>query len=333
MKHIKAKDFNSRFLPAVKKAASVCLTTHVNPDGDGLAACLALRRILAHLGYSADIVVDDLDLERFDFLQVRENVVVDCVSLRYDLVIIIDLHDYGRLGDRIHLTETADKVIVIDHHEINDDMMECGCCWIDTSAVCTGWMIYNLFRDVIEQMPAEDKAYVGACLYTTLLNDTNNFTNANTDANAFELASAACRMGAKPHQIHKIFMVQRSSGEMRLLGQVLSTIELFDKGRILFMHSSLAMLEENKLSKEATSNFTRWIQDLKGVEVAVFFREETENEYKLSLRSKTVNVHAIAVRHNGGGHLQASGCTMKGSLPDLKKKILEEIRHAERLTH
>ncbi len=330
---MKAKDFNARLLPVFKAAKSICLTTHVNPDGDGLAACLAVKRILQNLGLQADIVVDEFDLDRYGFLNVLDNVVLDCASLQYDLVVIIDLHDYDRLVQRVHLAKSAHTVIVIDHHEIQDDMMDCDFCWVDPSAVCTGWMIYSLFQKEIEALPEADREYVGTCLYTTLLNDTNNFTNANTNEDAFVLAAAACRYGVKPGQIQRMFMVVRTSGEMRLLGQVLSTIELYDKGKILFMDSSLAMLEENLLSKEATSNFTRWVQDLKGVDTIGYFREESMHNYRLSLRSKTINVHSIAVKYGGGGHLQASGCMMTGSLDDLKQKLLQEIHRADKLVH
>jgi len=231
----------------------------------------------------------------------------------------------------VHLVRKAEKVFVLDHHEVHDDMIDCDCSWIESHAVCTGWMLQEMFRDIIDKMSEEDKLFVGMCLYTTLLNDTNNFTNANTDKHAYELASSILNYGVIPHLVYRLFMLSRTPAEMKLVGQVLSTIENYDEGRILFMHSTNAMLAENDLDKEATSNLTRWVQNLKGVETIVYYREEEANLYRLSLRSKIINVHAIAVKYNGGGHLQASGCNIKGSLPELKKLMLEEIHSADKL--
>jgi phosphoesterase RecJ-like protein len=328
-----ARQFRDNLLPAIAKATSICLTTHINPDGDGLCACLAVKRILQNLGYKADIVVDDLQLDRYEFMQVYDNVILYSPEQKYDLVIVIDLHDTQRLGDRHHLVQKAQAVCVLDHHEIENDMMDCAFAWVQSSAVCTGWMVFELFKAEISTLSAEDKVYVGTCLYTTLLNDTNNFTNANTDSHAFALAQACCDYGVKTFQIYRKYMISRSPVEMRLIGQVLSTIKYYEQDSILFMHSTLAMLNENNLDTDATSNMTRWVQDLKGVQTICYFREEETNQYRLSLRSKAINVHSIAIKYGGGGHIQASGCNCKGTLAEVEALILAEIAKAEKLAH
>jgi bifunctional oligoribonuclease and PAP phosphatase NrnA len=329
----KAKQCAQKLLEEIGQARTVCLTTHVNPDGDGLCSCLALKRILQHLGYEVDIITDDLSLERYGFLQVLDHVKPYDGKMRYDLVFMIDLHDSTRLDTRIEMVRQARHVFVIDHHEVRNDLIDCTCCWIEPKAVSTGWMLHEMFREEIVQLQSEDKIYVGNCLYTTLLNDTNNFVNANTDRHAFELAAETCGYGISPSELYRLYMTSRTPVEMRLLGQVLSTIELHDKGHILFVDSSLDMLEMNNLDKEATSNLTRWVQDLKGVDSVVYFREESIGLYRLSIRSKIYNVNSIAIKYGGGGHLQASGCMMKGSLPEVKRLTLDELHNAERLAH
>lgn len=326
-----AVDFSKTLLDAVYEAKSIGLTTHINPDGDGLCTCLALKRILKHLGYQADIIVDDLNLEKYDYLNALDEVIVNTNDLSYELLIVIDLHDYRRLGDRNHLTKKAKWEFIIDHHEIEDDLMVCSQYWIDSSAVCTGWMLHEMFKSIIAKLSSEDKIYIGNCLYTTLLNDTNNFANANTDKHSYELSAAICDYGTKPYLIQRLFMLSHTPIEMRLIGEILSTIEMHDEGRILFMHSTLEMLERNNLDEEATSSITRWVQDLKGVETVIYFREQDTDDYRLSLRSKTVNVHSIAIQYEGGGHIQASGCHCLGSLLNVKAVILDKINTAERL--
>jgi phosphoesterase RecJ-like protein len=328
---LQAKQCGEKLLAEIGEAQTICLTTHMNPDGDGLCSCLALKMILQHLGFRVEIVVDDLSLDKYSFLQVYDHVLTYDSSLKYELVFIIDLHDETRLGSRMELISKARKVFVIDHHEVQDDLVKCDCCWIEPKAVSTGWMLHEMFRDTIKSLPADVKKYVGDCLYTTLLNDTNNFVNANTDRHAFELAAETYDYGVNPSELYRIYLTSHTAPEMRLLGQIFSTIELHDEGKILFVDSSLKMLEMNGLDQEATSNFTRWVQDLKGVDSVVFFREESVGLYRLSLRSKVCNVHNIAVKYGGGGHIRASGCSLQGTLPEIKQTVLQELHQADRL--
>ncbi len=327
--HGKAISIKASLLISLKNASSICLTTHINPDGDGLAACLAMQTILHNLGYNADIIVDDFNLERFAFVDVFSRIKINNPADCYDLVIIVDLHDKQRLGDRSHLAEKGNEVYIIDHHEVENDLLPATYSWVEPLAVCTGWMVYDIFMEEIAQMKATEQTYVATCLYITLLNDTNNFTNANTEIHSFELASELCKLGIKPHQIHRSFMQSRSATEMKFIGQVLSTIELHENGSILFMLSTLEMLEENHLDSDATSNLTRWVTDLKGVDCVVYFREEAADSYRLSLRSKSKNVHSIALSYGGGGHLVAAGCHVEGKLPEIRQTILNQLLAAE----
>ncbi len=321
-------EFQAELKDKIKSAQSVCLTTHVNPDGDGLCACLAVKRIFRNLVPKVEFVVDDLELERYDFLHVQSEVITLEEAGNYDLVLVIDLHDSNRLGTRIKLAQTAKTVLIIDHHEIKEALLPADFAWIDPSLVCTGWMVHYLFQSEIANLTSEDKLFVGKCLYTTLLNDTNNFVNSNTNKQAFELAAKTVEYGANPAEISESYLEAHTAAEMKLIGTILLTLETMQNGKIAIMHCTREMLQQYGLGPEATSNLTRLIQNLKGVEAAVFVREESSDYYRLSLRSKTIDVNKIAVKFGGGGHIRASGCHLKGSLTEVKQLILNEIMQA-----
>lgn len=50
--------------------------------------------------------------------------------------------------------------------------------------------------------------------------------------------------------------------------------------------------------------------EIKGVDIWVNFTE-TENAVLCEIRAKSYNINQIAVAHGGGGHLKASGATLK----------------------
>jgi phosphoesterase RecJ-like protein len=70
------------------------------------------------------------------------------------------------------------------------------------------------------------------------------------------------------------------------------------------------------------------LRAIRGVIVAVFFEELADGKVRVSMRSKSekVNVCAICEKFGGGGHVLAAGARIPGTLAEVEKKILEEVR-------
>ena len=72
-------------------------------------------------------------------------------------------------------------------------------------------------------------------------------------------------------------------------------------------------------------------QDIAGVEVAIMFKPSAEKEtVKLSFRSRRLNVSDLARSLGGGGHARAAGCTLKGSVYEVKPRVLTRVMEALR---
>jgi phosphoesterase RecJ-like protein len=77
-------------------------------------------------------------------------------------------------------------------------------------------------------------------------------------------------------------------------------------------------------SREHAEGFVEFLKEMRGVEVAVVARQIGENRYKISMRSKgKVDVASVASRFGGGGHKNAAGCTIEGSIDQVKKILIE----------
>ncbi len=75
-----------------------------------------------------------------------------------------------------------------------------------------------------------------------------------------------------------------------------------------------------------TENFINFVRSVKGVEVAVLLRQIAEKQYKISLRSKgRVDLSALAQSFGGGGHRNAAGGLMSGSLEEVTNKVIGEV--------
>jgi len=317
----------------IMAAESIAITTHINPDGDGFCAALALQRILQCLNRNSTIWMDNDDLSRYAFLDdgqptdVRSFATAQSVQ-NYDLAFVLDCNSYDRIGARRQLLDNAKNTVMLDHHVVEHNPIEADISLIETHYVSVGAILFALFKTEIISQKGKHKIYTGNCLYTTILNDTNNYANANTDAAVFALASELTELGIKPYQLYKEFFLNHSAEEMRYVGQTLATIELHHNRKVLFMHSTLQMSIENNIDPESVMNITRWVQGVAGLDAIVYFREEEPGRYKLSLRSTKLDVNRIAVNYGGGGHIKASGCTIASSLPEIKARLLQELSAA-----
>jgi phosphoesterase RecJ-like protein len=82
---------------------------------------------------------------------------------------------------------------------------------------------------------------------------------------------------------------------------------------------------------EDTDNFVNYVRSVKGVEVAVLFRQTGPAQYKISLRSKgRVDLSGTAQSLGGGGHRNAAGGTLDGPLDEVTKRVIEEVEKAIR---
>lgn len=112
---------------------------------------------------------------------------------------------------------------------------------------------------------------------------------------------------------------------MLLLGAALANLQL--DGRLAWLWISANDMDRTGAAEEDCEGIVNYAIGIGGIEVAVFLRELRGHEVRLSLRSKgQVNVATIAERFGGGGHENASGCTLDGTLPMAMEQILAELR-------
>ncbi len=319
-------ELHDKLLEQLLPGRTVGIMSHVEPDGDGFAASLALQQILRARGLRSEIIVDpDSHLERFAFLMEDAVVLTVTGGLSYDLLIVLDCNSYSRVPGREDLIRASRHVILIDHHVPENGVIKTDYSFVDTSAVSAGAIIHRALREEIAALPAAVRTSVANCIYVTIINDTNNFINANTDAEVFRVAAELGELGISPALLYKQYFLNHEALEMRYIGEVLSTIELHNADRVLFMHSTLEMQRRNRLTADAIMNITRWVQGVRDIDIVAYLREEAPGVFKLSLRSPKFDVNSVAASYAGGGHKSASGATLKGDLAKIKTELLGKL--------
>ncbi len=304
---------------AIKDSARFFLTSHVNPDGDAIGSLLAMNRLLLGLGREVTAFTTDPIPSNFRFLPSSDLVVhtLDAVKGKsFDLGIVMDSTDWERTGKDIPSELGAIKVVNIDHHVSNKCFGDIN--YIDPAASAVGEMLY----DVIQAMKAPIDSEVATCLYTAIMTDTGSFTYSNTTARAFEISERLVRCGAQPAKIAEEINENYSVSRLELLRLSLSSLEFSEDRRIGSMTITQKMFNETHTGPDVIEGFIDYPRFVAGVKVAVLFRELPRGGYKVSFRSRdTLDVSRVAGHFGGGGHVNASGCTVNGDLAQVKRDV------------
>ncbi|MBI3318558.1 MAG: bifunctional oligoribonuclease/PAP phosphatase NrnA, partial [Candidatus Omnitrophica bacterium] len=224
----------------------------------------------------------------------------------------------GRLLQRIPMG------ICVDHHVSNQGFATLN--WIDPEAAATGEMIYRLYR-AFGVTPTREAAL---CLYAAIVTDTGSFRYRNTSPAVHEIAADLIGLGVSPLRVAQELYESRSANDLKLIGTVLVGMGVSSDGKVAWVEVPRALLKKFRASDEVTDELVNFPRSVRTAEVALCLREAPRpGEIRVSLRSKgRVNVDTIARKFGGGGHMAASGCTVKGTLLQARKKVLKVVLQA-----
>lgn len=299
------------------------IACHENPEGDAIGSELALALALRKMGKVATVLNADPVPWNLMFLPGADTVVRDEDGSRYEVAVVVDCGSPERTGSVQAELRKPPLMVNIDHHRTN------GCrgdhCLVDPEAAATGMLIYR----VLDAMGSEIDYDVAVNIYVAILTDTGSFHYSNTSPEAFHIAGEMVRRGIDPWDVAEKVYESRSADRLRLLGRVLASLEIGAGGKVASVTTMKKDLADFSAGKDALEGFINYPRSVIGVEIAVSFREEGEREFRVSFRSKgRVDVSAVAQSFGGGGHRNAAGCTVRGSLSDVKEKVFGALEAA-----
>ena len=316
------------------------ITSHENPDGDAIGSMIALGLSLESIGKEVVFYNRDGATAALKFLPGSEKVnsSLDNIRGNFDATFVVDCTDTSRAGEEFERFKDSGRcgtTIIIDHHQTSKSSADLYV--LNSNASSTGIIIYSFLKTLSHQLGSgqalEITPEIAQNLYTTIVVDTGSFKYSNTIPETFEIAAELVRLGANPSEISQNLYETEPLQRLKLLGLVLPTLEVYEDGRIASVVIKKEMFRTTGTSKEDTEGFVNFPRSINGVEVAVLFREEEARDgnsrWKLSLRSKgKVNAARIAEKFGGGGHEGAAGCTITGTLTEVKRSIFSSINEA-----
>ena len=289
--------------------SSFVLTTHVNPDGDGIGSVVALATALREAGKTATIINHSPTPAVYDFLDPSGSIRVydparDLQLIRdAGVIAVVDTSQLERirsLADPVRESEAAK--LCIDHHL--DPEHFAGFELFDEDATSTGELIYRLLRAWRGDRFSPE---VSTALYTAIMTDTGSFRYPRVDPEIFRICASLIESGADPVGCYNLVYERWSDGRIRLLGEMLAGLRMSAGGAIASVTITRAMLARTGTIEAETDNFTTFPMSINGVRVGILFLEMPDG-MKISFRSRgTIPVNLLAREFGGNGHLNAAG--------------------------
>jgi phosphoesterase RecJ-like protein len=214
--------------------------------------------------------------------------------------------------------------INIDHHPGNTNF---GCLNLtDEKASSSAELIYYLVQSQGYTLTPD----MAEALYAAVLTDTGCFCFSNTTPGSLRVGAALVEAGARPEYISERIYQSYGVEYMKLKGEILDTLSLAGNGRIAWVEITEKMLAGSGVAPHDTQEFADLPRMVIGARVGVLFREMPGGkETKVSFRSAGgFDVQAVAKSFGGGGHRQAAGCVMPGSLPAVRRKVISALEAA-----
>jgi len=319
------------FWSVIEAAKRLILISHVKPDGDTLGSASAFFSVGTEIGKQCRWGGRDPFPGMYAFLphaQKYEQIesLGEFAPTQGDVVIALDTSTRDRSVTDLDLSPV---LLNIDHH--HDNSLYGDIVRVDSGASSTAELLWNIFSSAPIPLISYEAAF---SLYVGVATDSGSFSFSCTTSRTHMAVSGMLEKGVRPAEVNRLLNYNRSYAKMRLWGLALSRITV--KGTAAMTWLVDADFRNFGADPSETENLVNQLLLIRDVELALLLIDHREG-VRVSIRSEgAVSAAAIAHRFGGGGHPQAAGCTLSGTLSSATDRLFsaidECVRGDERLS-
>jgi phosphoesterase RecJ-like protein len=310
------------FIQFIKAGSKFLVAGHKEPDGDCVGSQLALSSVLRRLGKEA-VPCSAGPFTRTEVMPYagRFTAAPGEGERENARVIVVDCSTPDRTGDLAPALEGL-PLGVIDHHATGDHPVSSAetPVFLDPGAPAVSFLILLLI-EALGLSPTREEAEL---LFFGLCTDTGFFRHVDAGgSDTFAAASRLIKAGANPKAAFHAMYGGKNLGSRILMGIILTRVESFFDGRLLLSFETYEETRRFGLEGRDSDSLYQLLQSVAGVEAIVIIRQEKPDNCTVGFRSRdAVDVAAIAAGFGGGGHKNAAGLSVNGTIEELRPKIL-----------
>lgn len=313
----------SKAFDAIKNHDVIVIHRHSNPDGDAMGSQIGLKHILETNFPDKKIYAVGDDARRFSFMDGSQMDVIDDSVYDGALAIVLDTSAKSLVSDDRY--SLADETIRIDHHIFVEDIADID---IDDTSFesCCGLVTY-----LVREWGLDVDSYAAKALFTGLVTDSGRFRYDSTTPRTFDLASFLLSKGFNATSIYNQLYVDSYENVKKRAEFVLAV--KFSPSNVAYIYTVADRVKELGMEAQAVSRgMVNVMAEIKDVDIWVNFTE-CEQGVLCEIRSKCYDINKIAVAHGGGGHIKASGATLKDQAEAMQvlAELDELVQKGERI--
>ncbi len=306
----------------IEEADTIAVFAHVRPDGDSVGSALALGWALSDMGKKVEFVSEDPIPEHFRFLfRFTEDGADPFLRSpqKADCFILPDISSRDRAGEFFGIHPEIQPDICIDHHISNQGFAKLNWVEWESPAACC------VLTELLPELGFTLTERISSALLCGIITDTNSFSNSNVTAESLRNAADLIENGAK------IFSISQQAYKLHTR----SEMELWKLGmNNMHIEENMVWSVFRKADRDAIGyigdddrGFVNYMGNTANIKVAVLFIEVDDQNTKISWRALPgFDVSCVASYFGGGGHLAASGATIRGKLDEIIPAVLEKTR-------
>lgn len=288
------------------------ILTHAYPDGDTLGSGFALCLALQQIGKNARVITTNIP-SKFTYLLkgVKEQ------DFEAQTIISTDVAADSLLGS--NMEKYAGRIdVCIDHHGSNTITAEEK--FVDRFAAATCEIVYKLFR----RMKIKITEQIADCLYTGISTDTGCFRYTNTTSETMRVAAQLMDFGCNTEYINKAMFETKSKTKIQIERAVYDTMTYCADGRCAIIYTTLDMFKSLDVGDDEMEGLASIPRQIEGVLIGITMREKEGGFFKISVRTNgNIDASEFCSQFGGGGHPAAAGCTVEGTLDEVRNKLIE----------
>jgi len=307
-------------LKSILKANSIAICGHINPDGDSLGSVLSLGLGLESLGKRVYMLNQDDIPPAFQSLPGIDRLLKK-INKRVDLAIAVDCSTKEVLGKNLSFFKKAKSILEIDHHLYRKPFGDRR--FIDYKASSVGELVYLLLKALKIHINRD----IAENILVSIIVETNSFRSSKIRPHTLNICAELLSKGINLNSLmNRLYRRRKESFALSKI--CLSRCKFLKNRRIAF-----SIIRRNDFLKTGGKDFdldpiVGEIFLIKGIEIAILFREKNKRILRVSLRSNgNINVAKLAEDYGGGGHFDSAGCYINNN----KKTIKEFLSKAEAL--
>ena len=326
---IRWDEVKTRLDAALKRGGGIVLSTHVNPDGDGLGSELALYHYLRERGHRTHLINDGEVPAKYRFLPGSGEIAAYDGARSRELILgaelffVLDNSSPQRLGRLLpDVKESKAYRICIDHHAGEDPFWHLNC--VDEAASASGQLVYGAIKALGGRLTPE----IAEAIYVSFVTDTGHFRFSKTTADVHRIVAELMDTGGvNPPKVYRALFEGVSPALNRIVAFALADAHYDYGGRFAWARLTKQQLEECHGFEEDTGDLVNMLLAVEGVVASALIKELPDGRTKVSLRSLDgTNINQLAVKLGGGGHVNASGALMDLPLAEGVRRVVEGMK-------